>query len=198
VVSDGVTGGRFLDQGRPLAAYSDLIHVVCQRCGAHAVIVPRPGLPELRYYSELQYRPRRLICAYCGSTRDWVAQQRNGALVGVALGGPNDPFFNRPLWLQTPCYGHILWAYNSRHLDTLQSYIAADLRERTGPTMGMLDRLPAWIKKANHRTEVLRAINRLRDQLHRSSPEQRPAAAYERPEEPGPQPVRDFYFRAPY
>src|SRR5438874_5956664 len=93
-----------------------------------------------------------------------------GAMVGVALGGPNDPFFDRPLWLQTPCCGHILWAYNSRHLDTLRSYVAADLRERTGPTMGMLDRLPAWIKKANHRTEVLRAIDRLHDQLRHSRP----------------------------
>jgi hypothetical protein len=84
------------------------------------------------------------------------------------------------------------------HLDVLQSYVAADVRERVGPTMGMLDRLPAWIKKANHRTEVLRAINRLRDQLHRPTARDRPAASYERSEERGPRPVRDFYFRAPY
>lgn len=196
--SEDVARDRFLDHGRPFAVYSDLIHVVCPDCRAQAVVVPRPGLPELRYYSELQFRPRRLVCSHCGTTRDWVAQQRTGALVGIALGGPNDPFFGRPLWLQTPCCGHLLWAYNSRHLDTLHSYIAANLRERTGPTTGMLDRLPAWIKKANHRGEVLRAIDRLRDQLHRSTAQERSAVAYERPEHSGPRPVRDFYFRAPY
>lgn len=189
------SGGRFLDHGRPLAAYSDLIHVVCPDCRAQAVVVPRPGLPELRYYSELQYRPRRLVCAHCGTTRDWVAARRNGLLVGVALGGPDDPFFGRPLWLRTRCCGNILWAYNGRHLDTLQAYVAADLRERTGPTMGMLGRLPAWIKKANNRADVLRGIDRLREQLR--LPE-RSAAAYEGPEQPGPRPVRDFYARAPY
>ena len=139
-----------------------------------------------------------MVCHHCASTRDWRAEQRGAALVGVALGGPNDPFFDRPLWLQTSCCGHILWAYNSRHLDTLQFYIAADLRERTGPTMGMLDRLPAWIKKADHRSEVLQAIERLRDQLRRSAPGQRAAATFDGSEDSGPRPVRDFYFRPPY
>jgi hypothetical protein len=64
--------------------------------------------------------------------------------------------------------------------------------------MGMLDRLPAWIKKANNRTDVLRAIDHLRDQLNRPTPQQRPAVAYERPQAPGSRPVRDFYFRTPY
>jgi hypothetical protein len=165
------------------------------------VVVPRPGLPELRYYGELQFRPRRLVCRHCGTTRDWVARQTRpsgGALIGVAFGGPNDPFFGRPLWLQTRCCGHLLWAYNRSHLDALRAYVAADLRQRTGPTMGMLDRLPAWIKKANHRAEVLQAIDRLGDQLHRLTARERPAASYEQPDAPGPRPVRDFYFRDPY
>jgi hypothetical protein len=138
------------------------------------------------------------VCRQCGANRDWTARQSGGALVGVALGGPNDPFFGRPLWLQTPCRGHLLWAYNARHLDVLHTYVAADTRERTGPPMGMLDRLPAWIKKANHRAEVLRAIDHLRDQLHRPRARDRPAESYERPEVRSPRPVRDLYFRTPY
>src|SRR5205807_7568551 len=129
----------FLDRGRPLATYSDLIHVVCPGCGGQATVVPRPGLPALRYHSELQFRPRRLTCPGCGTSRDWVAQRRGSSLVGVAIGGPNDPFFDLPLWLQTPCCGHLLWAFNDRHLDALEAYVGASLRERTGPTMGMLD-----------------------------------------------------------
>ncbi|MGI5171658.1 hypothetical protein ACQEU3_45665 [Spirillospora sp. CA-253888] len=34
-----------------------------------------------------------------------------------------------PLWLQRSCCGHVLWAYNVRHLDLLESYAAAKLRE---------------------------------------------------------------------
>ncbi|MEW9532434.1 hypothetical protein AB0B72_28180, partial [Microbispora sp. NPDC049125] len=41
-----------------------------------------------------------------------------------------DPFFGLHLWLQTPCCGNVLWAYNIRHLDLLEGYIGADLRER--------------------------------------------------------------------
>lgn len=193
VSSHGGSGSRYVDHGRPIAAYADLIYVVCPACGARAQIVPRPDLPELRYHSELQYRPRRLVCPGCALTREWVAERRGAALVGVALGGPNDPFFGLALWLQTPCCGRLLWAYNERHLDVLHAYVSADLRERAGFAMGMLGRLPAWIKVATHRSEVLRAIDRLRAQLQRRNPDERSPAAYARPGHPGPRPVKDFY-----
>ena len=43
------------------------------------------------------------------------------------------------------------------------------MRERTNtdPKRGMLYRLPAWIKKASHRNDVLRAIDLLSEQLNR-------------------------------
>ncbi|MDG4829945.1 hypothetical protein O7627_11605 [Solwaraspora sp. WMMD1047] len=201
MAANDVPGGRFLDPGRSLITYTDLVYVLCPACGGQATVVPRPGLPALRYYTELRFRPRRLVCSQCGATRDWVApqtQRNGGALIGVALSGPKDPFFGRPLWLQTPCCGHLLWAYNASHLDVLQSYVAADVRERIGPASSMLGRLPAWIKKANHRSEVLRSIDRLRGQLRRPSADDRPATSYERPEDCGPRPSREFYFRPPY
>jgi hypothetical protein len=64
-------------------------------------VVQRPGLPPLGYYSELRFRPRRLVCQGCGATAGWRAERRDGALIGVRLGGTEDPFFRRPLWLQT-------------------------------------------------------------------------------------------------
>ncbi|WP_198414170.1 hypothetical protein [Micromonospora phaseoli] len=194
MVTNDVRGERFFDPGRSLIAYTDLVYVVCPACGGQAAVVPRPGLPALRYYSELWFRPRRLVCSQCGANRDWVTpqtQSSGGALIGVALGGPKDPFFGRPLWLQTPCCGQLLWAYNASHLDVLQSYVAADVRERVGAASSMLGRLPAWIKKANHRTEVLRSIDRLRGQIRRPAADDRPAASYERPEERVPRPSHE-------
>ncbi|WP_412538714.1 hypothetical protein R8Z50_23020 [Longispora sp. K20-0274] len=190
---------RFVDQGRPLTMYSDLIYVACPNCGARAQITPRPGLPELRYYSELLYRPRRLTCTACAATRSWSAKQRNNALVGVKLGGPSDPFFDLPLWLQTPCRGEVLWAYNERHLDILENYVAADLRERTDyrSNGAMLSRLPAWMKAAGHRADVLRAIRRLRIQLEQVASHDRSATMLDRTNR-GPRGGNNYYFRPPY
>jgi hypothetical protein len=83
-------------------------------------------------------------------------------------GGPVDPFFGLPLWLQAGCCGgRTLWAFNRRHLDLLEAYVGAKLRERCASpgSSSMLARLPAWVKSAKHRDEVLRTISRLRSSL---------------------------------
>jgi hypothetical protein len=80
-----------------------------------------------------------------------------------------DPYFQRPVWLQANCCGNVLWAYNVRHLDLLEAYVQARLRERGelvpwAPT-SLVERLPTWLKAAKNRTEILRAIKRLRSTL---------------------------------
>jgi hypothetical protein len=60
-----------------------------------------------------------------------------------------------------------LWAYNLQHLDLIRRFVAADLRERApwydhGRKMTLVARLPAWMKSAKNRDEVLRAVDRLR------------------------------------
>ncbi|WP_261988787.1 MULTISPECIES: hypothetical protein [unclassified Streptomyces] len=82
------------------------------------------------------------------------------------MGSPVDPYFQRPVWLQASCCGNVLWAYNTRHLDLLEAYAQAKLRERGelapwAPT-SLVERLPTWLKTAKNRTEILRAIKRLR------------------------------------
>ena len=56
-----------------------------------------------------------------------------------------------------------MWAYNVRHLDLLEAYVAAKLRERGEPVpgapMSLVERLPAWLKAAKNRAEVLRTIS---------------------------------------
>lgn len=98
----------------------------------------------------------------CGFFKD---QKVDSAVVG----SPVDPYFQRPVWLQASCCGHVLWAYNVRHLNLLEAYVAAKLRERGelvpwAPT-SLVERLPAWLKAAKNRTEVLRTIRRLRSTL---------------------------------
>jgi hypothetical protein len=66
----------------------------------------------------------------------------------------------------------ILFACNEAHLDALEAYVLADLRERRrdefGWSMSSMARLPRWAKSAKNRAEVLRAIARMRRLLARS------------------------------
>ena len=164
---------RFRDADHGLVAFTDLIYVACPACSGRATIIERPGLPDRRHQSDLFFRPRRLSCQLCGVTREWTRGPRGAGIHWWATPeGPADPFFGLPLWLQTQCQGHVLWAYNQRHLDVLERYISARLREerRTICEMGMLERLPGWIKAAGNRDVVLRAIEQLRLQLSQTAP----------------------------
>jgi DNA-directed RNA polymerase subunit RPC12/RpoP len=174
-----------IDSGRWLAQFTDRVLVVCPRCGSRALVVPRPDLREARFFSELMFMPRRLVCAMCGATDEWEAEVEGAALVGAALGGTEDPCFRQPLWLQTRCAGHILWAYNEKHLDELGDYVGAVLRERVAsPTMAMFSRLPVWMKLADNRPEVLAGLGLLLALAERSAPEDRSDAAHRRDDRP--------------
>ncbi|MEU8760075.1 hypothetical protein [Streptomyces sp. NPDC048659] len=122
-----------------------------------------------------------------------------GEADAARVGGSADPFFRRPLWLQTRCAGHILWAYNEEHVDELSAYVGARLRERGGAqsTMSMFARLPAWMKVSDHRAEVLAGLETLRALAERVTPADRSDAAHERGDHPRAH--RSMYFRGgPY
>ncbi|MFD4557379.1 hypothetical protein ACFWP5_24185 [Streptomyces sp. NPDC058469] len=190
---------RHRDDGVPLARFTDRVLVVCPRCGGRAPVVPRPGLPEPKYAMELLFQPRRLACAGCGAVAEWEADMRGNGLVGAEPGGTEDPFFRRPLWLQTRCAGHILWAYNEEHVDALAAYVGARLRERGGlsPTLAMFARMPAWMKTSEHRAEILAGLRTLRDLAERTTPADRSAAAHQHGDRPRRQ--GSLYFRGgPY
>ncbi|MFC8917748.1 hypothetical protein ACFT5C_18445 [Streptomyces sp. NPDC057116] len=176
---------RHQDHGMWLAQFTGQVLVVCPRCGGRALVAPLPGLAKAPYFSALLFQPRRLTCAGCGAIADWTAEQRGAGLVGAVPGGTEDPFFRRPLWLQTRCAGRVLWAYDERHVDALAAYVGAGLRERyASPTMGMFARLPAWMKSAKHRDEVLVGLAALRALARRAAPADRSDAAHERGDRP--------------
>ncbi|WP_067823251.1 hypothetical protein [Actinomadura kijaniata] len=174
-----MTDERFQDPGWRLWRFSDEILVRCPRCDARAVVVVHPDHREgHRYAMGFLMAPHRLSCTGCGHTAEWTPRgwQRGegdpyfthgGPLLVPHFTGPNDPYFDLPLWLRRPCCGHVLWAYNQRHLDLLEAYVAARLRERGAWTGSgsLLERLPAWMKAADNRPEVLKCIAALRTTL---------------------------------
>ncbi|MET7887611.1 hypothetical protein ABZU45_27510 [Streptomyces avermitilis] len=195
----GTGPARHYDPGRSLAQFAGRMLVVCPRCGGRALVVPRPGLSAPKYFSELLFQPRRLTCGGCGAVAEWEPEVRGAGLVGAVLGGSEDPFFRRPLWLVTRCVGRILWAYNEEHVDELSAYVGARVRERGGaqPTRALFARLPVWMKRSDHRSAVLAGLETLRALAERSAPADRSDAAHERGDRPRPH--GSMYFRGgPY
>ncbi|MGW6704081.1 hypothetical protein ACWGDE_04185 [Streptomyces sp. NPDC054956] len=156
-IVEGMMEGRFADPGVKVYEFADEVLVRCPVCGGCALVLARLGECEHRWVGGREYTRRRLRCG-CGHVRDEFQDCRT-------FGQPVDPYFQLPLWLAADCCGgQQLWAYNLAHLDLLESYIGAGLRERAAipGSMSLVERLPAWVKSAKHRSEVLRTIRRLR------------------------------------
>lgn len=148
---------RFSDRREMIYDFGEEFLVVCPRCAAMAKVVrDEIGSDKL---SKILSAPRRLVCLQCVYRDFW-----NGGEIGI--GASVDWYFRLPLWLQTECVGETLWAYNEKHLEFIENYVAAKLRTRTPNTnKSLASRLPQWIKSAKNRGEVLKACEKLKAKL---------------------------------
>lgn len=76
---------------------------------------------------------------------------------------PANHYFHAGLWLQAPFKKDIFWAYNGKHLEYLERYISATIREhkdRTGFTL--LEKLPKFYHEAKNRESLLKIIAKLK------------------------------------
>ena len=137
--------------------FSDSILVRCPRCAACAYLrrLPRDEGDSVHF---------RLVCPDCAHANDWL-HQRNAWVPGPNP-GPELPDFDLVLWLQWPCCGEILWAYNAEHISFLERFIGADLRERrfdaSCSNQSLASRLPRWVLSGKKRDEVMRSLAALR------------------------------------
>ncbi len=163
---------RFRDYNTALDTFAETVWVRCPQCQQRARSHRLPP-PQNRHAPTAW----RLTCTHCGYSKTsdrsskrpplpwWDSQGWWGQL--RRYDGAVDPVFGLPLWLQTPCCGHVLWAYNIEHLDFLAHYVAATLRERQGDKgnhHSIAVRLPRWIKSAKNRETILNAIAEMRPQ----------------------------------
>jgi len=67
------------------------------------------------------------------------------------------------LWYSENYKGNYFWAYNTEHLNYIESYIKADLRERNKRThVTLVERLPKFIKSAKNRESLLKMIKKIK------------------------------------
>ena len=95
-----------------------------------------------------------------------------GAYPGYA--GRSSLFFSRALpyrrgpYLYREIGNHTLWVYNLEHLDALEQWLGAELRERPAKrALTMMARLPRWMKAASARPKVLKALAEMRAEAAR-------------------------------
>jgi hypothetical protein len=149
---------RFVDRGNSVFSFLDEVLVACPRCGGCALSRREAG--DARWNV-----PRRLSCTRCAHVADW-----RGDSLAIDRQGGADPHFGLPLWLQAPCCGQTLWAYNAAHLDFLAAFVGATLRGRQRDAQGwanasLASRLPTWMRLGRHRAKVLRGVAQLRERL---------------------------------
>jgi hypothetical protein len=151
-----VSPARGRDPGTSSAGFQQEILVRCPRCAEPAWIKTiEPG-------DKSPFSARRLACKKCAFAKFWH---------GRSVGGGRDAtdgYFHLPLFLQLPCCGETLWAYNLLHVDYLAQWLGADLRERRADSVhgwrnaSNLSRLPKWMKLAKNRAAVIEGLTRLK------------------------------------
>ncbi len=145
---------RFLERGVLLSEFGDEFLVVCPKCKGMAKVIPTLIADKSDLFS-----PRQFICLNCVYRDTWIGNQ-------VALGGNFDWYFQFPVWLQISFCNEILWAYNEAHLNFIEQYVSAKLRERKPKiNKSLASRLPQWLKSRKNRNEILKAIGKLRTKL---------------------------------
>jgi hypothetical protein len=159
------------DERTSLSGYRGHVLVLCPRCAACAHLRWLSAHHERRGDREVRLAGHRLTCGSCGHTADWL-REFSWQAPPVIGPGPRLDGFGLDVWLQVPCSGEVLWAYNEAHLRFLEEYVGADLRERWPDTnegwqdLGGLGRkLPKWMLSAKNREAVLRGLAAMRERL---------------------------------
>ncbi len=152
---------RFEDTGESIHWFTDETLAVCPQCAGCAVSRRMEKTEHPDWFA-----PRRVTCRSCSFAKAWAGRQ-----IWRGVRRVQDDYFGLSLWLQTPCCGDLLWAYSEQHLSLLEDFVRARLRERAShersgwSNTSVISRLPAWIKAAKHRDEVLKGLSRLRVRL---------------------------------
>lgn len=139
----------------PAAPYGDHVLVHCPRCDQKASIDARSSRI-------------RLTCSSCALVQQHTGRGNPASLFETYNDG--DSLFGERLWLETTsCGEHRLWALNLPHLDYIERFVLSTNRDAEFPSLSgnrqLSDKFPAWLSSNKHRSEIARALRRLRATL---------------------------------
>lgn len=142
---------RFQDENKIISEFRTDILVVCPKC-------------EKKAFAKVDYEDdsARLICENCGYNK----QETTEVSVFGHLGNwqlSADSYFGAELWLKASFKNDIFLAYNYAHLEYLEKYISADLREHKDRShFTLLEKLPKFYHEAKNREALLHLIDKLK------------------------------------
>ncbi|OXA94684.1 hypothetical protein B0A75_19580 [Flavobacterium oncorhynchi] len=106
-------------------------------------------------------------CPHCNFQEDWKTKvYRVRKELKHDDGLVKECWYNLPLWFQKEVNDSIFWAYNQDHIDYLERYIQADLRERNSKmnvTSSLVSRLPQFVKAAKNREKLLKILRKWKE-----------------------------------
>ncbi|KIX19927.1 hypothetical protein SY27_15475 [Flavobacterium sp. 316] len=122
---------------------------------------------KIKYESQiLNEKPEKinLKCPICMEHKDFkpkIEEITYGFNADVSK--QRESYFNCELWYQKQFDNAIFWAYNRDHIEYLERYIRADLRERNNDgsfNKTLVSRLPQFVKSAKNREKLLKSIEK--------------------------------------
>lgn len=143
------TPNRFSDAGLRISDFYDEVWVACPGCSKKAIA-----------RANREKALARLVCTSCGYSREVSVRLNNSSILVL----PAHQYFGAELWLQAPLRdGEMVQALNGNHLNYLEQYIEATLREhRNRMHFTLLEKLPRFYHEAANRTVLLKVIQKLR------------------------------------
>ena len=103
-------------------------------------------------------------CPHCNFQEEWKPKVKKYILYSkIDDGLVREQTYNFPLWFQEEVNKEIFWAYNQNHIDYLERYIQAGLRERNSKinyNSSLVSRLPQFVKAAKNRDKLLKILKK--------------------------------------
>ncbi len=141
---------RFADKKYRLSDFENKVWVVCPSCSKQALATVNE--PE---------KQARLLCVHCGynTVSSTMRAYKKGKTLEVKQAA--HLFFDAELWFSAPFKNQVFWAYNPEHINYLEHYIAAKIREHKDRShFTLLERLPKFYHEAKNREGLLKIINK--------------------------------------
>ena len=139
---------RFQDENLLLSDFYDDVFVVCPSCSKKAIAT-------VNFKSKIA----RLLCIHCGFNKEIATSLSKETSLETAA----NQYFQVELWLKTAFKNDVFWAYNDKHLDYLERYISASLRDHKDRTnFTLIEKLPKFYHEAKNREGLLKIIEKLK------------------------------------
>lgn len=140
---------RFQEENLTRSDFYKEVWIICPSCAKKAITIV-----------DFETCEAKLYCTHCCYIKKTTTKFRKDGSIVVAA----HRYFQAELWLQWSFKNDVFWAYNDKHLEYLERYISATLREhkdRTGFTI--LEKLPKFYHEAKNREALLKIISKLKN-----------------------------------